>query len=77
MEVVLTKVSLKLSFLTTKIQKLLACVPKLFIRREPWEQIPAAEVKRRKSLVAHSAECTFYGKLTVNCLTCDRHLLAV
>ena len=38
--------------------------------------IPAAEVNRRKALVRQTAEYTFYGKVAVDFLTCDRHLLS-
>ena len=76
MEVLLTKVSTRLNFLTTKMRKLLVCLPRLFIPREPRDEIPAAEVNRQIFLVRHSAECTFYGKITVIFLTCYRHLLS-
>ena len=39
-------------------------------------KLSTAEVNRRKLLVRQSAECTFYGKIAVNFLTCDRHLLS-
>ena len=44
-----------------------------------YEKNPGAlsteEVNRRKALVRQSAECTFYGKVAVDFVTCDRHLL--
>ena len=36
--------------------------------------ITTAEVNRQKALVRQSAECDFYGKVAVDCFTCDRCL---
>ena len=36
----------------------------------------ASEIIRRKALVRGSAECTFYGKVTVDFFSCDWHLLS-
>ena len=64
MEIMLTKVSLKPNFLTTKTQKLRGWLAKVI------------EVNRRKALVRQSAECTFHGKVAVDFFTCDCHLLS-
>ena len=38
--------------------------------------IGTAEVNSQKALVRQSAECIFHGKVAVDFLTCDRHLLS-
>ena len=38
--------------------------------------LSATELNRRKALVCHSNECTFYGKVAVDFFTCDRHLMS-
>ena len=75
-KIMLTKVSLKLNFLTTRMQKLLGWLAKVIRTRIILGAIATAEVNRRKALVRQSAECTFYGKVAVDFFTCDRHLLS-
>ena len=76
MEIMLTKVLLRLSFHTTKTQKntWLAC------QSYSYEENPGAlsttEVNRRKALVRQSNDCTFYGKVAVDFFKCDRHLMS-
>ena len=65
MEIMLTKVSLKPNFLTTKTQRLLGWLAKYLYEDNPGA-IATAEVNRRKALVRQSAECTFYGKVAVD-----------
>ena len=38
--------------------------------------LSTAEVNRTKILARQSAECTFYGKISVDFFTCDRRLLS-
>ena len=75
MEIMLTKVLLRLSFQTTKTQKHLVSLSRLLVWGKP-VALSTAEVNRRKALATQSNERTFYGKVAVDFFTCDRHLMS-
>ena len=77
METMLLQNFIETEFLHNKAAEITWLASMGFSYEENPSLLSTSEVNRRKLMVRQSAERTFYCKVVVDFVTCDRHLLSV